>query len=191
MKKQTTPPITEFEDTHDGAHAKTVYLAAIGSREFANPVQALQAFIELRDALLQIHDQPAKMIPAFEQITAGLTDPQKLFLAQRIKFYFKNTVFGVGEQKEGEEGETLTEIIEAVCAYINRLERSIVPQVADIRATLKEVFRKEIERLPSVLETLEGKDRLNFLCKLMPFVLPKVEAVEATRGESTMLTFRD
>ena len=28
-----------------------------------------------------------------------------------------------------------------------------------------------------------SKDRLVFLCKLMPFVLPKVEAVAATKGE--------
>jgi len=55
--------------------------------------------------------------------------------------------------------------------------------VADIRATLKEVFRGEIARLPDALQTLDEKDRLNFLCKLMPFVLPKVEAVTATKGE--------
>ena len=79
--------------------------------------------------------------------------------------------------------------MEPLRAYIGRLERAALPQVADIRTTLKEVFRQEIERLPEALQALDDKDRLNFLCKLMPFVLPKVEAVEATKGEPSKWDF--
>jgi len=43
--------------------------------------------------------------------------------------------------------------------------------------------------LPEMLDTLETKDRLSFLIKLMPFVLPKVEAAAATEGESSKWNF--
>lgn len=52
-----------------------------------------------------------------------------------------------------------------------------------VRETLKAIMQKEIERLPEQLETLEPKERLNILCKLMPFVFPKVENIHATDGE--------
>ncbi|MEP6466165.1 MAG: hypothetical protein ABJB05_07650 [Parafilimonas sp.] len=53
----------------------------------------------------------------------------------------------------------------------------------DLRKTLKEIMRKEFEKLPQTLKELEPKERLNILCKLMPFVFPKVEAVHPTDGE--------
>ena len=52
-----------------------------------------------------------------------------------------------------------------------------------VRETLKGIMQKEIERLSEQLETLEPKDRLSILCKLMPFVFPKVENIHATDGE--------
>ena len=53
----------------------------------------------------------------------------------------------------------------------------------DLRKILKEIMRKEFEQLPETLKELEPKERLNILCKLMPFVFPKVEAVQPTDGE--------
>jgi len=182
-KKKAPPTITDFDDTHDGKQAKAVYLAAIETETFADPVQPLQMFTDLRTALIQVSDHPAKVIPVFEQHTAGMTDAQKLFIAQKVKAYFANTIFGIDEADSESEGVTLTGIVEPLCSYIARLERAALPKVGDIRATLKELFRAEIERLPEALDALEEKDRLIFLCKLMPFVLPKVEAVAATKGE--------
>ncbi|OFY96732.1 MAG: hypothetical protein A3K10_15705 [Bacteroidetes bacterium RIFCSPLOWO2_12_FULL_31_6] len=52
-----------------------------------------------------------------------------------------------------------------------------------LRETLKKIMQKEIENLPKTLETIEPKERLNVLCKLMPFVFPKVESVHPTQGE--------
>lgn len=54
---------------------------------------------------------------------------------------------------------------------------------SDLRETLKVVMQREIQKLPETLETLEPKERLNILCKLMPFVFPKVEAIHPTEGE--------
>ena len=53
----------------------------------------------------------------------------------------------------------------------------------DLRDKLKSIMQKEIERLPETLEALDPKERINILCKLMPFIFPKVEAVHPTQGE--------
>ena len=52
-----------------------------------------------------------------------------------------------------------------------------------LRETLKNIMQKEIEKLPETLETLDPKERLNVVCKLMPYVFPKVETVHPTEGE--------
>jgi hypothetical protein len=42
---------------------------------------------------------------------------------------------------------------------------------------------KEIESLPDPLKELEPVQQLNILCKLMPFIFPKVESVNPKEGE--------
>ncbi len=53
----------------------------------------------------------------------------------------------------------------------------------NLRETLKNIMEKEITQLPKTLEKLEPKDRLNILCRLMPFVFPKVDTVHSQEGE--------
>jgi len=52
-----------------------------------------------------------------------------------------------------------------------------------LRERLKTVMQKEIERLPETLEALDPKERITVICKLMPFVFPKVESVMMSAGE--------
>ena len=59
----------------------------------------------------------------------------------------------------------------------------------DLREMLKSIMQSEIEKLPETLKALEPKDRLNVICRLMPYVFPKVEAVHHKAGEPTMLDF--
>lgn len=53
----------------------------------------------------------------------------------------------------------------------------------NLRETLKTIMQKEIEKLPETLEALDPKERLNVVCKLMPYVFPKVETVHSKEGE--------
>lgn len=46
-----------------------------------------------------------------------------------------------------------------------------------LRDTLKETMQKEIEGLPELMERLPLIERVNLICKLMPFVFPKVHSV--------------
>ena len=57
------------------------------------------------------------------------------------------------------------------------------PLTGNIRDTLKEMMQKEIESLPDTLKELEPVQRLNILCKLIQYVLPKVESVTHKLGE--------
>ncbi|MCH8535545.1 MAG: hypothetical protein LAT51_10790 [Flavobacteriaceae bacterium] len=53
----------------------------------------------------------------------------------------------------------------------------------DLREQLKATMQSEIEKLPETLEGLEPKERINVVCKLMPYVFPKVQQVHPTEGE--------
>jgi hypothetical protein len=52
-----------------------------------------------------------------------------------------------------------------------------------LRESLKNIMQNEIEKLPETLEALEPKERINVVCKLMPFVFPKVQTVHSKEGE--------
>jgi len=183
-KKNTLPALTNFADTHDGEHDKSVFLAAIETAHFTDPVQPLQTFTNLRTELIQVAEQPANVIPIFESHTAGMTDAQKLFIAQSVSEYFSNTVFAFNNEDLESEGKTLTGIIQPLRAYIARLKRATTTKASDLRAILKEIVHKELEALPDTLAKLGPIHRLNFTCKVMGYVLPKVEAVNFKQGES-------
>ena len=53
----------------------------------------------------------------------------------------------------------------------------------DLRNTLKELFKKELLKFPGYINQLQPKDKLDYLLKMMPFVLPKVENVNHESGE--------
>jgi hypothetical protein len=53
----------------------------------------------------------------------------------------------------------------------------------EIRKTLKDVVDIELNRLPGLLQKLETQSRLELLVKLLPYVLPKIEAQPATKDE--------
>jgi len=58
---------------------------------------------------------------------------------------------------------------------------------ADLRETLKRIMKSEIEKLPETLKGLEPKERINIVCKLMPFIFPKVDTVSSQAGEPFQL----
>jgi hypothetical protein len=55
--------------------------------------------------------------------------------------------------------------------------------ISDLRNSLKGMMAKELKNLPDSLEKLEPVQRLNILCKLMPYVMPKVETVHYQQDE--------
>lgn len=54
----------------------------------------------------------------------------------------------------------------------------------EIRKILNNIVHKELEKVEENLNTLEPKQRLEILIKLMPYVLPKVESISDSDLES-------
>ena len=53
----------------------------------------------------------------------------------------------------------------------------------EIRNVLKEVINDELLNIDTLLTELPSKERLEFLIKLIPYVLPKVNNVQYSLGE--------
>lgn len=56
-------------------------------------------------------------------------------------------------------------------------------ELKDLRAALKSCIHTELEKLPKTLESLEPKDRLDILVKILPYAMPKNESISATFDE--------
>ena len=73
--------------------------------------------------------------------------------------------------------------VERLKVEVNKQLEHSKPFVRTIRGTLKELIHKELEQLPETLKDLEPVQRLNIICKLIPYVLPRIEAVHSEKGE--------
>jgi hypothetical protein len=112
----------------------------------------------------------------------ALSTKQKVYLLESIFDYLNNTEFDDWYSNE------IQDLIKSQIVVFNNEIKNKQPEynkplTGNIRDTLKEMMQKEIESLPDTLKELEPVQRLNILCKLMPYVLPKVESVTHTQGE--------
>ena len=53
----------------------------------------------------------------------------------------------------------------------------------ELRSVLKDILYQELEQIQEHLETLNAKERVELLIKLMPYALPKVTSVSHTTNE--------
>lgn len=170
------------ENEHWNGYAFEMLCEVLQQGNFENPETPLQLFDKAVNIFTEQHGTPLKAVQEFATETDKhkLTPAQKLFIYEWVYKYV--TVSDFGELD-------LTEVKDLLKSQTRRLKND-KPQVdynkpltGNIRETLKELMQKEIERLPDTLKELDPVQRLNILCKLMPYVLPKVESVDYTLGE--------
>ena len=53
----------------------------------------------------------------------------------------------------------------------------------ELRSFLKDILYQELEQIQEHLETLNSKERVELLIKLMPYILPKVTTISHTTNE--------
>lgn len=111
-----------------------------------------------------------------------LTIEQKVYLLEGVFEYLDCTEF------DGWYSNEIQDLMKCqIAVYNNELKNKLPeynkPLTSNIRETLKEMMQKELEQLPETLKELDPVQRLNILCKLMPYVLPKTESVKHTLGE--------
>lgn len=111
-----------------------------------------------------------------------LSTEQKVYLLEGVYEYLDCTEF------EGWYSNEIQDLMKSqISVYNNELKNRVPehnkPLTGNIRDTLKELMQNELEQLPETLKGLDPVQRLNILCKLMPYVLPKTESVKHTLGE--------
>lgn len=141
----------------------------------ALPIQLIERAVQLFECE---YDNPTKAVQLFLKDVAEteITLPQQLFVFKWIDDYLSKSEF--------DNDLTLThELLKSHTNNLKRVNIPVKPLVSNIRETLKGLIEKELKELPQTLKDLEPEKRLNVICKLIPYVLPKVEAVSSTNGE--------
>ena len=170
------------ENEHWNTYAFKMLCEVLQKDIFENPETPIQIFDKAVSILIGQHGRPLKAVQEFVELIekANLNKVQKLFIYERVYNYVENT-----------EYETIdtTEIEHLLKSYTTKLknEKPQVeynkPMTGNIRDTLKETIQNELKLLPETLKELDHVQRLNIICKLIPFVLPKVESVTHELGE--------
>lgn len=187
MNKKEIKAIESYfktENEHLNGYAFEMICEVLKQGNFENPETPLKLFSEGIDNLIEQIKTPLQAVKDFENETSKqkLSISQKLFVFEKVSEYFKWSSF--------EDVET-DEIKDLLKSQIERFKDEVKnqpteynkPLIGSIRDILKEQMQKELEQLPETLKSLEPVQRLNVLCKLIPYVLPKVEAVHSEKGE--------
>jgi hypothetical protein len=146
---------------------------------FENPELPLQLFTEAEDIFTKNHEKPLQAVEQFagELNKHKLSPTQKLFLYEWVYKYLKNTEY------DNLDLSQIKDLLESQKDKIEADNQPAKPLSTNIRGTLKDLMQKELDNLPDTLKGLEPVQRLNILCKLIPYVLPKVDSVHHEHGE--------
>ena len=170
------------ENEHWNGFAFEMLCEVLKQGNFENPETPLQLFDKAVNIFTEQHETPLKAVQEFAALPdkASLNTAQKLFVYEWVYKYVRVSDFGELD---------LTEVKDLLKSQTERLKND-KPQVeynkpltGNIRDTLKDLMQKELEQLPETLKELDPVQRLNILCKLMPYVLPKTESVKHNFGE--------
>lgn len=177
------------ENEHWNEYVFEMLCEILKQGNFQEPETALQLFDKSVNIFTKLHATPLNAIQEFELETerVKIIVAQKLFVYEWVYKYLRFTEF---------EGIELSEVKELLKSHIHRLKIDKLqsdyskPLTSNIRDTLKEMIQKEIESLPESLRGLSPIQRLNILCKIIPYVLPKVESVTHRLGEPEFETIK-
>lgn len=175
------------ENEHWNGYTFEILCEVLKLGNFENPETPLRIFDKAVSIFTEHYKTP---LMAFQELE-NETEKTKLNTAQKL-FVYKWIYKYVGVSDFGEID--LMEVKDLLKSQIEKMKNDKPkveynkPLTGNIRDTLKELMQKEIESLPGTLKKLEPVQRLNILCKLIPYVLPKVESVTHTQGEPVMGT---
>jgi hypothetical protein len=167
------------ENEHWNEYAFDMLCEVLKKKQFENPELPLQMFSNSIETFSENSNLPLKAFQSFnvELDKRKLSDTQKLFIYEWVRKYLKDSEF------EGIDSAPIEDLIKCEMEALMAQNQPQKPLVIDIRESLKAMMQKELEKLPETLKELEPIQRLNILCKLMPFVLPKVESIDPSEGE--------
>jgi len=169
------------ENEHWNGYAFEMLCKVIQKGNFPNPETPLQLFSKAVDVFTEHFETPLKAVQMFEAETdkQKLDINQKLFVFEWVLKYINGSDFGEIDLRE------IKDLLNSQTDKFknDKLSEYKKPLTEGIRETLKDFVQKEIEHLSDTLKELDPVQRLNVLCKLIPYVLPKVESVTHNLGE--------
>ena len=174
----------QTKNEHWNTYTREILCEVMQQGNFENPETPLKLFSISIEIFRNQHQNPLKAVQEFAAETdkLKLTIDQKLFVYSWVCRYLKNSEFDDIDTSEIEI--LLRSQTEKLKNEKPKIEYN-KPLTGNIRDTLKEMIQKEITNLPDTLKELDPVQRLNIICKLIPYVLPKVESVTHTQGEPT------
>ncbi len=172
------------ENEHWNGYAFEMLCEVLKQGNFETPETPLLLFSKAIDIFTEQYETPLKAVQNFKSETEKqkLNPNQKLFVFEKVLDYVKHSEFEKIDNYEikdllKSQTERLKDEVKNQKPEYNK------PLVGSIRDTLKELMKKELEHLPVTLKELDPIQRLNILCKLMPYVMPKTESVKHNFGE--------
>lgn len=172
------------DNEHWNSYAFEMLCEVLKQGNFESPEIPLQLFSKSVDIFTKEYETPLKAVQNFgnEADKHKLNSNQKLFVYEKVYDYVRFSEFDNADTDE------IKDLLKSKVEYLKNEVKNVKPEynkplVGGIRDTLKELMKKEFEQLPETLKDLEPVQRLNVLCKLIPYVLPKVEAVHSEKGE--------
>ena len=175
------------ENEHWNSYAFKMLCEVLQKGEFDNPETPLELFSRATNNLSKECETPLKAVETFGITTENLNSTQKLFVYDWVLKYLKNSEFDNADTGEitdtGEIKDLLKIQITLLNNEVNKLPENNKPLVRNMRSTLKEFVQKELEQMPETFKDLDSMQKFNILCKLMPYVFPKVETICSKDGE--------
>lgn len=171
------------ENEHWNGYTFKMLCEVLQKGEFDNPETPLELLSIASNNLPKESENPLKAIQTFE-LTVNkykLNPTQKLFVYEWVLKYLKQSEFDNGDTSEIED--LLKGRLIRLKSEVEKLPENNKPLVRNMRGTLKEFVQKELEQIPETFKDLEPLQKFNVLCKLMPYVFPKVESVSSKEGE--------
>lgn len=183
MKKKEIEVLESYfqtENEHWNRYAFDVLCEVLQKGQFDNPEIPLELFSKSIDIFSEQYETPLGAVQTFfiELNKKGLSNSQNLFVCKWVLKYLKYSEFEKGD---------ITDIQELFESQVENLKNQKPeynkPLVGNIRDTLKELIQNELEQMSETLRELEPIQRLNIICKIIPYVLPRVEAINSEKGE--------
>jgi hypothetical protein len=173
------------ENEHWNGYAFEMLCEVLQKGNFDNPETPLKLFSKSIEIFTEHFETPLKAVQLFEAETdeKKIETVQKLFVFEWVFKYVRRSDFSDENLNFDEIEPLLKSQTERLKVEVNKQPEYNKPLVGSIRDTLKELMQKELEQLPETLKDLEPVQRLNVLCKLMPYVMPKTESVKHNLGE--------
>lgn len=160
---------------HWNGYALAFLCKAKEGGKFPDLDKAMDLYGDVLAMIQHYHDQPLRGDREAEAMLekAGMNKEQRLEINLAAYTYLKGSEFDV-------------DLSVGIALLKGRTKaKEAEPWTKGTREGLQELVRRELADLPETLKALDPKDRIATLCKLLPYVFPKLNNVEGKDEQPT------